>query len=103
MHREIERHRAEIAELCRRYHVRRLDVFGSAAEEGEFEPECSDVDLLAEFETEEEPLRFAEYLKLRDALSEVLARPVDLVMAGSVRNPYVQAEIERTKEPVYAA
>jgi len=33
----------------------------------------------------------------------VLGRPIDLVMAGSVNNPYIKAEVERTREPVYAA
>jgi len=28
---------------------------------------------------------------------------VDRVMAGSVRNPYVRAGIERSRQPVYAA
>jgi predicted nucleotidyltransferase len=31
------RHGEEIARLCRRYHVRRLDIFGSAIS-GEFDP-----------------------------------------------------------------
>jgi hypothetical protein len=31
-----------------------------------------------------------------------MGRPVDLVEAGSVRNPYVLAEIERSREIVYA-
>jgi uncharacterized protein len=42
----IENRRAEIAELCRRFRVRRLDVFGSAARGGDFDPARSDVDLL---------------------------------------------------------
>jgi hypothetical protein len=32
-----------------------------------------------------------------------LGRPVDLVEAGAVRNPYVLASIERNREVVYAA
>jgi uncharacterized protein len=35
--------------LCRRFHVRRLDVFGSAAR-GDFDPEHSDVDFIVEFD-----------------------------------------------------
>jgi predicted nucleotidyltransferase len=39
----IEQHRAEIEQLCRRYEVRRLELFGSAAR-GEFDPRHSDLD-----------------------------------------------------------
>lgn len=38
--------RAEIAALCRQYQVGRLEVFGSAARGGDFDPSRSDVDLL---------------------------------------------------------
>jgi hypothetical protein len=39
---DIAQHRADIAALCRRFGVRRLDVFGSAARGADFEPERSD-------------------------------------------------------------
>lgn len=44
----IER-RAEVAELCRRYKVRPLALFGSALRE-DFDPERRDLDFLVEFE-----------------------------------------------------
>ncbi len=43
------------------------------------------------------------YFGLLSDLRELLARKVDLVMAGAVKNPYVAQEIERTKQLVYAA
>jgi predicted nucleotidyltransferase len=45
----IEAHRDEIAALCRRFGVQRLDVFGSAARGTDFDPEHSDVDLLVSY------------------------------------------------------
>jgi predicted nucleotidyltransferase len=45
----LESHRQELVNLCRRYRVRRLDVFGSAARGG-FNEQSSDVDLLVEFD-----------------------------------------------------
>ena len=99
----IEARRAEIARLCRRFQVRRLDVFGSAAREDDFDPDRSDVDFLVEFAAGEPPLSLAEFFEFRDALARVVGRPVDLVTAGSVRNPYISADIERSREPVYAA
>ena len=44
---DILSHREELRELCRRYHVRRLDLFGSAAR-GDFVPARSDLDFLVD-------------------------------------------------------
>ena len=42
------------------------------------------------------------FFALRDELAALLGRPVDLVMAGSLTNPFVKAEVDRNREPVYA-
>lgn len=47
---QIEAHRAEIAELCRRFGVQRLELFRSAARVLDFDPTRSDVDLLVTFD-----------------------------------------------------
>ena len=96
----IEAHRAEIAELCRRFRVRRLDVFGSAARGT---PARSDVDLLVTYERGAAGPSLEEHFDLRDALAALFGREVDLVMSGAVRNPYIRADIERSKEVIYAA
>lgn len=98
----LEHKRPEIETLCRRFHVRRLDVFGSAAR-GDFDPERSDVDFLVEFEESPGLNAFEAYMDLRRHLAEVLGRPVDLVMPSAIRNTYVKAGIEASREPVYAA
>src|ERR1700751_4667846 len=100
---EIELHREELRGLCRRFHVRRLDLFGSAAR-GDFDPEHSDVDFLVEFDREHpEALSFNTYFGLREALEALLGRPVDLVEPGAVRNPYLKASIDGSWEPVFEA
>jgi len=48
---DIASHREELRELCRRFHVRRLDLFGSATGD-DFDPARSDLDFLVEFEPE---------------------------------------------------
>jgi len=48
MHAAITDRREAIALLCERFHVVRLDVFGSAVTD-RFDPATSDVDILAEF------------------------------------------------------
>ena len=98
----IEQHRAQIERLCRAFHVRRLDVFGSVIRE-DFDPASSDIDLLVEYDPAVGPPSLRDYFRLRDALADLLGRPVDLVMAGAIRNRYVNADIEATREPVYAA
>jgi predicted nucleotidyltransferase len=98
----IEDHLAGIVHLCKAYGVRRLEVFGSAVRD-DFDPDRSDVDLLVEFEPDGERNRFRDYFALRDALAALLGRPVDLVMAKAVSNPYIQAAIDAERELVYAA
>jgi len=98
----IAERRSEIAALCRRFGVRRLAVFGSAARGGDFEPQRSDVDFLVTFERPED-VSLREFFALRDALAATVGRPVDLVTEGSVRNPFIRAGIERSVEPVYGS
>jgi len=103
MHRLIEQRRGDIAELCRRYGVRRLEIFGSGARAVDFDPQRSDVDFLVQFDTRDGAPGLREFFDLRDELTTLLGRPVDLVMAGSVSNPFVKADVERTRQTVYAA
>lgn len=67
---------AKLADLCRRYHVRELSLFGSAAR-GEMRPD-SDIDLLVEFIPEAKVDLF-EYSGLMQDLSTLIGRKVDLV------------------------
>ena len=98
----IAERRSEIAALCRRFGVRRLAVFGSAARASDFEPQRSDVDFLVAFESPER-MSLDEFFGLRDALAATVGRPVDLVSEGSVRNPFIRAGIERSAETVYGS
>lgn len=98
----IAERRSEIAALCRRFGVRRLVVFGSAARGKDFDPQRSDVDFVVAFDRAD-GVSLREFLGLRDALSEAVGRPVDLVVEGSVRNPFIRAGIERSAETVYGS
>lgn len=100
---EVASRRAEVAELCRRFHVRRLDLFGSAAR-GDFDCAKSDIDFLVEFDSgHPQALSFKTYFGLKEALETLFGRPVDLVEPNAVRNPYLKAGIERSREPVFGA
>jgi len=102
MTRVLEGHRPKLVELCRKYGVRRLDVFGSAAR-GDFNEHSSDVDLLVEFDDMPHADRADAYLGFLMAVEALLRRRIDLVELGAVRNPYLRRGIEESRELVYAA
>ncbi len=97
----LELDKGTIAAVCRRFGVRRLSVFGSAATDA-FDPERSDVDFLVEFDPDTAD-RFDSYFGLKEELERLVARPVDLVMAKSLDNPYFAASVERSRRDLYAA
>jgi uncharacterized protein len=100
---DIELHWEELQPLCRRFHVRRLDLFGSASR-GDFDPERSDMDFLVEFDREHpEAPSFNTYFDFKEVLEALLGRSVDLIEPGTVRNPYLKASIEGSREPVFEA
>jgi uncharacterized protein len=72
--RELEKARGPLAEFCRRNHIQRLAVFGSALGD-QFRPD-SDIDLLAEFEAGHVP--GWDFFSMQDELSKLLGRKVDL-------------------------
>lgn len=77
MYTAVSSKREALAELCRRFHVRRLEVFGSAARGTDFDAQRSDADFLIEFEPDVRPT-ITLLLDIEDALQHVLGRPVDI-------------------------
>ena len=98
----IETKRAEVARLCRRHHVRRLDVFGSAVRGG-FDPATSDLDFVVEFKPVQPTTLADAYFGLKDELESLFGRPVDLVTDRSIVNPYFRASVDAHRQNVYAA
>jgi predicted nucleotidyltransferase len=99
---ELENHRTNIADLCRRYGVQRLDVFGSAATAETFNPDRSDLDLLVEFDAHPEMGPADQYFGLLEELENLFQRMVDLVSVRGLRNRYFIASVNRTKQVLYA-
>ena len=102
MHAVVESKRSEIAELCARLGVRRLDLFGSATGEA-FDEARSDVDFVVEFVGGRGFDPFDAYFSLKEGLEAILSRPVDLVTRSSIKNPYFRDRVERTQELLYAS
>ena len=99
----IHQHQSAIAELCRRYRVQRLEVFGSAARGTDFAPESSDADFLVEFSPSADSPTLKAFFGLQADLSHMLGCAVDLAESSALRNRYVQASINRSRVVVYAA
>lgn len=80
----VERRDALVA-ICRRHGVSRLEVFGSAARGGDFDPARSDADFLVTFEP---AVRndLGALVELKDELEKLLGRPVDLVEREAVES-----------------
>lgn len=99
----IEDNYKSLNQLCRQYHVQRLEVFGSALTGEGFDPESSDLDFLVEFL----PLQPGEhadcYFGLLEALQDLFHCHVDLVMTRAIKNPYFLESINKCREVIYAA
>ncbi|MEA3277918.1 MAG: nucleotidyltransferase domain-containing protein [Pseudomonadota bacterium] len=103
MHPSIASKKPQIAEVCRNFHVRRLEVFGSAARGDDFDPERSDADFLVEFESDTPVSLFDAYFGLQRALETLLGREVDLITLSAIDNPFVRASIDQSRELVHDA
>jgi uncharacterized protein len=103
MIREIASHRKELEALCRRFHVRRLDLFGSAARD-DFDATRSDLDFVVEFDRNvPAALSLKTFFDFKRELETLFAREVDLVERDALRNPFLKASIERSRETLFAA
>lgn len=91
-----------LADLCRRYRVNRLELFGSAAD-GTFDPKHSDLDFLVEFELLSPAGHYEPYFGLLESLEELFERKIDLVESGAMRNPYFIAEVNASRKVVFEA
>lgn len=98
----IEAHQTALDELCRRYHVRRLELFGSVAS-GVFKPESSDIDFLVEFDPDYSKQAFDDYFGLHEDLERLFGRKVDLVCANALRNPFFIEDVNKSRRLLYAA
>ena len=89
-----------LTDLCRRWQILELSVFGSVAR-GSYRSD-SDVDLLVTFDPDA-PWSTLEIVDLREELASLFGRKVDLVEEKAIRNPYRKASILRDKSVLYAA
>jgi predicted nucleotidyltransferase len=89
----------QLAELCRRYQIRELSLFGSAVR-GELRPD-SDIDVLVEFMPDSD-VSLLTHLAAERELGALLGRKVDLVSKRAIRDR-VRTEILPQARLLYAA
>jgi predicted nucleotidyltransferase len=96
----LDKNKGRLAEECRRFGVRRLEVFGSAAR-ADFDPEKSDFDFIVSF-ADKTPGTYADrYFDFAAAVERLLGRKIDLLTERCFRNPYFRREVEAARQIVY--
>jgi predicted nucleotidyltransferase len=101
LHPSLKFDREALADICRRYHIRELSIFGSATRE-DFGPD-SDVDVLLEYDEHRKP-NWDQHFAMLFELEAVFGRSVDLINGRKlIVNPYRRATILPSLERLYAA
>lgn len=94
----VEISRTQLADFCRRYHIRSLALFGSVLRD-DFRPD-SDIDVLVEFEPDAS-ISLMDYIGAMHELSDLLGRPVDLVDRAGLK-PVIKEAVLNSAEVIYA-
>jgi predicted nucleotidyltransferase len=98
----IQAHADEIAGLCRKFGVARLDAFGSSVR-GEFNPGRSDLDFFVEFAERGFIGAADRYFGLLEGLECLFQTRIDLVDLAAATNPYFLQEASKSRITLYAA
>ena len=92
----------QLKELCRKYRVSTMYLFGSAANNS-FN-DNSDFDFLISFKSDVSLEEYADnYFDLLFEMEDIFGRKVDLVTEKSLSNPYFIRSVEQSKQLIYAA
>lgn len=97
---DIKKNLTEFVNLCKDHKVKSLYAFGSSVTDN-FDPDTSDIDLIAEI-NDPDPLERGELLmSFWDELEVFFQRKVDLLTERSIKNPFLRKSIEATKVLIY--
>jgi uncharacterized protein len=89
----------EIRRLLKQNKVKKAYLFGSACT-GKFNKE-SDIDILIVFKDGLDPIEYGNlWWDLYFSLENLLHRKIDLITEGTIKNPYLLKEIERTRQEI---
>ena len=96
----IEENLDKIIEICHKFGVKKIYAFGSVIT-NRFDPEKSDLDFVVEMEEMPPLIRGEKLIALWEALEDLFYRKVDLITDQSIKNPYLRANINKTKRLIY--
>lgn len=97
---EILDQKKEIASVCRTHGVKRLFLFGSAAQRSTL-AEVRDLDFMVQFKPMP-PVEYAQnYFHFMEQLEQLFQTPVDLVESEVIDNPYFKEAVEESKVALY--
>ena len=97
---EIDISESQLAELCRKWKVTELSLFGSILRD-DFGPD-SDVDVLVVFQPDA-PWSLRDLLDMWKELQDLFGRTIELVEKEALRNPFRRYEILKNHKVLYAA
>ena len=97
----VEINLRKIIEICKRFHVRKLWVFGSILT-NHFNDQ-SDVDLCVDFDKSKiDIFDYADnFFDFQYALEDIFGRKVDITEDSAVQNPYFRHELDKTRKLIY--
>jgi len=95
----LKPHLFDIQEVCKKRYVRNLFLFGSILT-NRFSDK-SDIDFLVDFEVLPIEDYADNYFDLCADLEQILGRRVDIVTMRSVKNPYFETELLKTRQLIF--
>jgi predicted nucleotidyltransferase len=95
----IDDNKEKLIELCDRYKVKELYLFGSILTERFID--SSDIDVLVQFSDIELEKYFDNYMDFKEQLELLFEREIDLVENQAIRNPIFRRVVDREKKLVY--
>jgi len=98
----IKEKQEKLLQLCLKFRVKNLYLFGSAVNDKFYSPE-SDLDFLVVFESVTPEEHAQLYFGLLQELQDLFGREIDLVELGAIRNPYFREGVESSRVIIYAA
>jgi len=90
-----------IRDVCRRYGIRKLDLFGLAAT-GAFNPATSDIDFVVDLGAYE-PGVSRRFNRFATALEDLFGHKVDLIADEEIENPFFRESVRQQRVNVYGA
>ncbi|OGI08330.1 MAG: hypothetical protein A2Y40_09165 [Candidatus Margulisbacteria bacterium GWF2_35_9] len=97
----IQEYQDSINIICRKYPIKKLDLFGSALTD-KFDKHTSDIDLLVSYHNcDEETDYFDLYLNFKTEMEELFKKKIDLVVDKQFNNPVFSNSIKNGKRVIY--